>query len=76
MGLLKVRNSKINSIHSDFMSFEINNTYSLVMCIEALGYFDNWNDFFIKIFSVLKDDGRFIFTHTQIQKVGGLNLED
>jgi predicted TPR repeat methyltransferase len=62
--LLKERNGNVKAICDDFMKANVNGTYSLILCIEALGYFENWEQYFKKIFSLLDKDGRFIFTYT------------
>jgi 2-polyprenyl-3-methyl-5-hydroxy-6-metoxy-1,4-benzoquinol methylase len=62
--ILKERNKSIHTICSDFMETVIEKTFSLILCIEAIGYFSNWEDFFKKIHSLMEDDGRFIFTYT------------
>ena len=60
--ILKQRDNKIEIINADFNQLEINKLFSLVVCIEGLGYFSDWDDFFSKINSLLTEDGRFIFT--------------
>jgi 2-polyprenyl-3-methyl-5-hydroxy-6-metoxy-1,4-benzoquinol methylase len=58
--MLKERDMNINAICGDFIKTEIQGTYSAIICIEALGYFDNLELFFNKINSLLSNDGRFI----------------
>lgn len=62
--LLNERNKEIKTICGGFIESEINRTFSLVLCIEALGYFKDWDAFFKKINSLMTKDSRFIFTHT------------
>ena len=62
--LLSQRKSTIETIHSDFSATEINDSFSIILCIEAIGNFQNWEEFFDKIHKLLSDDGRFIFTYT------------
>jgi SAM-dependent methyltransferase len=62
--ILNGRNSRISTICGDFIETEIKKTFSLILCIEALGYFKNWEDYFQKIYSLMDKNGRFIFTYT------------
>jgi len=62
--LLNERNKEIATICGDFIESDIKRTFSLILCIEALGYFKDWDDFFKKINSLMTKDSRFIFTHT------------
>jgi ubiquinone/menaquinone biosynthesis C-methylase UbiE len=62
--LLNERNKDIRTICCDFANLEIKDKYSLILCIEALPYFDDWQTFFSKINSLLSRDGQFIFTYT------------
>ena len=62
--LLNERNKKIATICGGFLESDIKRTFSLVLCIEALGYFNDWDAFFKKINSLMTKDSRFIFTHT------------
>lgn len=62
--ILKERNKSIHTICGDFMEVEIKKTFSLILCIEALGYFNDWESYFKKIHSLLEKNGRFIFTYT------------
>jgi len=61
--LVRQRESSIDTINGDFLKTEINDTFSLILCIEALGYFQNWEAFFNKVRPLILDDGRFIFTY-------------
>ena len=54
----------MKTIHSDFSTTEINDSFSIILCIEAIGNFQNWEIFFNVIHKLLKDDGRFMFTYT------------
>lgn len=58
--ILKERDMSINAICGDFIKTEIQETYSAIICIEALGYFDNLESFFNKTNSLLSNDGRLI----------------
>ncbi len=62
--ILNERNNKISTICGDFIETDIKKTFSLILCIEALGYFKNWEDYFKKINALMEKDGRFIFTYT------------
>ncbi len=61
--ILNERDADINTICDDFIKTEFQETFSLILCIEALGYFTNLEEFFNKIHSLLTPDGRFIFTY-------------
>ena len=61
---LKERKNSIETIHSDFSVVELTDLYSLILCIEALGYLKDWDVFFSKVNKILADEGRFIFTYT------------
>jgi len=60
--LLNQREPGINTICNDFLKAEFNEKYNLILCIEALGYFQDVESFLIKVNTLLQDDGRFIFT--------------
>ena len=62
--LLKDREDSIETIQADFSVVELTDLYSLILCIEAIGYFQNLEVFFSKVNKILTDDGRFIFTYT------------
>ncbi len=62
--ILKERKKDIHTICGDFSNTKIPGTYSLILCIEAIPYFKDWNEFFNKINSLLETDGRFIFSYT------------
>ncbi|WP_080055449.1 class I SAM-dependent methyltransferase [Spirosoma aerolatum] len=59
--LLKNREPEIYSIEGDFMEVSLPNKYSLILCIEALSYFRNYNLFFKKINTLLDENGTFVF---------------
>jgi SAM-dependent methyltransferase len=61
--LLNQRNKEIKTITGDFMKAEITTCFSLIICIEALGYFNDYELFFNKIKSNLSKDGLFIFSY-------------
>jgi 2-polyprenyl-3-methyl-5-hydroxy-6-metoxy-1,4-benzoquinol methylase len=61
--LLSQREPEINTILGDFMKMDIHETFSLILCVEALGYFQNWEEFFNKIQLLMSEDARFIFTY-------------
>lgn len=61
--LLRERNSNINSICGDFVTIDLPEKYSLILCVEAMGYFPDFDDFFSKINTLLKDNGRLILTY-------------
>lgn len=62
--LLNERKKEIHTLCGDFSVTEIPGKYSLILCIEALPYFNDWKAFFDKINLLLDKDGRFIFTYT------------
>lgn len=62
--LLKERESNIKIIHGDFRKIEMNDQYSLILCIEAIGNFQDWESFFNKVSKLLLNESRFIFTYT------------
>ena len=62
--LITDRNDNINTIHADFNTFQIKDSFSLIICIEALGSFQDWEKFFNQVYGLLQEDGRFIFTYT------------
>jgi 2-polyprenyl-3-methyl-5-hydroxy-6-metoxy-1,4-benzoquinol methylase len=62
--LLSIREQRIRLINNDFNSLEISEKFSLIICIEAIGYFDDWKMFFDKISTIITENGRFIFTYT------------
>ena len=63
LDILKGRNRNVNTICSDFIKSEISDTFSLILCVEAIEYFEDWEAFFSKTHEILKEDGRFIFTY-------------
>jgi 2-polyprenyl-3-methyl-5-hydroxy-6-metoxy-1,4-benzoquinol methylase len=62
--ILKERKKEINTICGDFLSTEIPGKYSLILCIEAMPYFEDWKGFFNKINSLMDTNGRYIFSYT------------
>jgi len=66
LSILKERDRFIEIICDDFMDVPFCQTYPLIICIEALFYFQNWDIFFSKINSLLSDKGRFVFSFTNI----------
>jgi SAM-dependent methyltransferase len=62
--LLNERSKDINGLCGDFVSMKVDGFYSLILCIEAIFYFPDWNAFFKKISSLLTSEGVFIFTYT------------
>lgn len=64
ISLLTTRNSSIRTIEGDIMQVKIEDRFSLIICIEALDYFENWAEFFKKVNGLMKEDGMFIFTYT------------
>jgi SAM-dependent methyltransferase len=62
--LLTERNVDIRAVCGDFTKLDFKETYSLILCIEALPYFSDWQAFFNKINSLMTTDGQFIFTYT------------
>lgn len=55
---------EVEIIHGDFIDINIENKYSLILCIEAIGYFPDWEVFFDKVNNHLVSDGKFIFLYT------------
>ncbi len=62
INLLKLRSSQITSICADFNEIELQESFSLVLCIEAIGYFDNIPKILLKMTNLLQKDGRIILT--------------
>ncbi len=62
--ILNERNKDIHTLCGDFMQMDIKKKFSLILCIEALGYFKDWEQYFKKINQLLDKEGRFIFTYT------------
>ncbi|MDD4992412.1 MAG: class I SAM-dependent methyltransferase [Paludibacter sp.] len=63
LNILSSRNNNIVTLQGDFIEVEITETFSLILCIEALGYFDDLDKFFAKINNLLSDQGRFVFMY-------------
>ncbi|GAB1414659.1 hypothetical protein MASR2M117_00650 [Paludibacter sp.] len=65
LALLEERaENKIKIIQGDFMEVVIEYKFSLILCIEAIGYFSDWELFFKKVNRLLSIEGRFIFSYT------------
>jgi len=62
--LLRDRDNNIEILNADFTTKKIQDIFSFILCIEAIGYFQNWEVFFNKVNTLLKDDGRFVFLYT------------
>ena len=62
--ILNERNKEIKTICGNFTDLDFQSKFSLILCIEAIGQFENWDHFFKKVDSILTEDGRFIFTFT------------
>lgn len=63
LSLLNERNAKIRLIHTDFKNLDIPESFNLILCIEAMGYFPDLEGFFCKIHTLLANDGKFIFSY-------------
>ena len=61
--ILKIRNLNIKTIQGDFIDTQIEDVFSFILCIEALGYFDDLDRFFNKVNVLLSDEGRFVFMY-------------
>jgi len=61
--MLRERDKNINAICGEFIKTEIREEFSAIICIEALGYFDNLESFFTKTNSLLISDGRLILQY-------------
>jgi 2-polyprenyl-3-methyl-5-hydroxy-6-metoxy-1,4-benzoquinol methylase len=64
--LLKRRQPMIDSVCGDFIAHKINDKYSLILCIEAISYFENYQFFFRKVHGIIENDGVFVFTYQNI----------
>lgn len=60
LALLASRNHNINRICGDFINLPLGNTYTFMLCIEAISYF-KYEEFFNKIDNLLDDNGTFVF---------------
>lgn len=58
--LLKQRDETIRLICTDFMELQFQEKFTTIICIEALGYFEDLEAFFRKVETLLADDGRLI----------------
>ena len=65
--LLQQRKPEIDIILGDFVQVALNEKFSFIQCIEALGYFQDWEEFFLKIRKLMTDDARFVFTYQNPQ---------
>ncbi|MTK52603.1 class I SAM-dependent methyltransferase [Paludibacter sp.] len=65
--LAKERNPKLKTLCGNFEESELNDTFSLILCIEALGYFNDLKRYFSKVNLLLEKEGRFIFTYQNPQ---------
>jgi len=63
LSVLLGRNSNINTIAGDFLNVQITDVFSFILCIEALGYFEDLDQFFAKIDALMSRDGRFVFMY-------------
>lgn len=64
IAVLNDRNTDIKTINSDFLQVNLDQKYTLITCIEAIGYFPDLEYFFTKAANVLDENGRFIFSCT------------
>lgn len=60
--LILDQNPSIQVISGDFLTAKIQSSYSLIICIEALGHFQDYDKFFEKVSTLLKPNGLFLFT--------------
>ncbi|MDR3651962.1 MAG: class I SAM-dependent methyltransferase [Paludibacter sp.] len=65
--LLNQRKPEIETILGDFMKMDFQHKFSFILCIEALGYFQNWEEFFLKINQLMQEDARFVFSYQNPQ---------
>ena len=65
--LLNQRKPEIDTILGDFMKMDFNEKFSFILCIEALGYFLNWKEFFLRISQLMQEDARFVFSYQNPQ---------
>ncbi|MDP4201308.1 MAG: methyltransferase domain-containing protein [Bacteroidota bacterium] len=61
------RNPQLKTLCVNFEESEIKDTFSLILCIEALGYFKNLNSYFSKVNLLMEKEGRFIFSYQNPQ---------
>jgi len=61
--ILHDRDSSISIVCDDFMNIDFYEKYPSILCMEALGYFPDWEAFFDKINTLLTDDGRIIISY-------------
>ncbi len=60
--MLSEQNPAIKTVQSDFMEFECSRKFDIIIAIEVTIYFEDWDLFFAKINSLLKKEGKFIFS--------------
>jgi 2-polyprenyl-3-methyl-5-hydroxy-6-metoxy-1,4-benzoquinol methylase len=65
--ILKKYNENIRTINADFNKINIEEKFSIVLCIEALNVFPDTSAFFDKVNDLLSVNGRFIFTYSNPQ---------
>jgi len=63
LSVLSVRNSHIETIQGDFINVQLTDEFSFILCIEALGYFEDLDMFFAKIDVLMASEGRFVFMY-------------
>lgn len=64
MQILDERELGIKTVGGDFSTTDFPNLYTLILCIEGPDYFEDWDQFFGRINSLLEDGGRCIYTYT------------
>lgn len=64
ISLLQERSEKIKTICGDFMQTDFSNTYSAIICIEAMCYFPDLRNVFLKISTLVDKGAPVIFTYT------------
>ena len=62
--ILRARNRTIETICGDFLEIKLSETFSFIIGIEVLGFFEDKNVFFKKVNSLLDNEGVFVFTFT------------
>ncbi|GAB3993256.1 hypothetical protein GCM10028807_28050 [Spirosoma daeguense] len=65
--ILKSRNEKIIAFCADFLQAKFEGDYSSIICIEALCYFADVKEVLAKMNSLLRKNGKVIFTYTNIE---------
>ena len=64
MQILDERDLGIKTVCGDFSQTDFPNLYTLILCIEGPDYFNDWDEFFGKVSSLLEEKGKCIFTYT------------